>query len=664
MAKPKSVRATQFIAALYNQYKPVSGITLREHLGLINRLALMSVGRSKMVINTTLKLNSPNTYTYIERGDPNIRRIVLGGISIKKLGGLPDLFVSKEAMRAYFGIAIKVTYALDFHELGHILFTDMNSTFVQDEVEFKYQNFVHGIVNTIEDPVVEILTSRHFKKEFPKQTNPSVYFNTYKQTHFMPAGEKYTDDGTVGAFLQYILLLVRIGRKNIKNTNSIYEKYRKDLEEKLRDCLTEVRATPRLRKTVDLGKWIIENIKELHFETAPTVPHTERIAGSVPTGEMPPIDGIPGEGEGLPGEPPSGKKEKSEGAEETKKSEEDSESKSKGEDEPSKEEEKGKGAEDETPSEEEGLEEKEPEYAEDPEIEDEVFSDEIRDGSDHYWVKASEEFILKEDVLPYIDERIQKYQNEIVDISKFLSLFEGRKKPRMMSGFRSGKLDLKRAMQDEGKGGCDLNLFMRSQPRGRKTDLAISLLGDNSGSMRGEKSEICCDAMLALAQACEWAKVPFECNLFTKDRDVLEGTSITITLKEFEEPFDKMKAYFGISSSELSWKFESPAEIPIFRGNSEEVNLFYIWQKLRKNEHKNKLLIVTCDGSTTGSQDTLKRIIQEIEDDGITVIGIGVLCQAVAHIYPEHKLFGTTEQLKNELANYLTDTLTRYITNK
>ena len=70
--------------------------------------------------------------------------------------------------------------------------------------------------------------------------------------------------------------------------------------------------------------------------------------------------------------------------------------------------------------------------------------------------------------------------------------------------------------------------------------------------------------------------------------------------------------------------------------------------------------MVLCDGATTGSRDSLKRIIRQIEDDGIIVIGLGIMCSEVANIYPRHKLFASMEELERELPQYLIDTLSEY----
>ena len=130
--------------------------------------------------------------------------------------------------------------------------------------------------------------------------------------------------------------------------------------------------------------------------------------------------------------------------------------------------------------------------------------------------------------------------------------------------------------------------------------------------------------------------------------------------KDFEDEFAATKPYFGINSTSTIGYLSSIKKIPTFAGNSEEINLYYIWKRFQKVKHKTKILMVLCDGATTGSRDSLKRIIKQIEDDGIIVIGIGIMCSEVASLYPRHKLFNSAEELDRDLPQYLIDTLSEY----
>ena len=88
--------------------------------------------------------------------------------------------------------------------------------------------------------------------------------------------------------------------------------------------------------------------------------------------------------------------------------------------------------------------------------------------------------------------------------------------------------------------------------------------------------------------------------------------------------------------------------------------MFHIGEKFKRVKHKTKLMFVLCDGATTGSRDDLRKVILDLQSEGIVVIGIGILDNGVAGIYDNYKVFSTVEQLETELAPYLIDTLSQY----
>ena len=72
-------------------------------------------------------------------------------------------------------------------------------------------------------------------------------------------------------------------------------------------------------------------------------------------------------------------------------------------------------------------------------------------------------------------------------------------------------------------------------------------------------------------------------------------------------------------------------------------------------------MFVLCDGGTTGSRDSLRTVVQKMqEESGIIVIGIGILDTSVVGIYDNVKVFHTMKELEDELGPYLIDTLSQY----
>lgn len=658
----KAIKTTKILSCLYQDH-------LRDKIRWQNQLIMGSL------FNVGLTFNSRegSAYTTLTGKTKKNLRVVIGGGMVSKIAGLPETFSDKATLEPFFGPIVMAFYGLDYHEMGHAKFTDMTCDAIIKYKEPKYIGFLHSLFNILEDPIVEASMDMLYKDEFPYEIRPHVYFDYMIDQLFMSKGESYRDDGTQAGFLDYLLLNLRIGKDNIKGENKIFEKYRSDLMPLISDVIYEPDPTERIYKTITLGEWIIENITEFNWEMPEP---KEKISGKM-TGE--PVIPIPSKsrvsGGSIPGVPGSDEGEKGSGSEETPVSESDGKSGDKkpdgeSEDGPEesgdeKEDEPEEGEEEKPEEEESSTPERDPADDIDPNDEgiDDIFNDVIHDGDDHEWVVAKDEYEINnlDKINERLDQQIEQFIDCITDVSKFLKLFKGRVKPREIEGFTRGKLNLRRALKDDMVNGCDTKIFNQRVPRGQDKDLAVSLLCDNSGSMSGDKSEVCSRAAIALGQACEWSGIPFECNAFTKTEDSMYGTCITITEKSFDDSFEKVKPFFAINDSTLIRYLTPSRYIPTFRGNSEEINLYYIWKKFARVDHKTKLLFVLCDGATTGSRSDLKDIVRRIEiEDGIIVVGIGIMCSEVANIYPHHKLFSSQEDLEANLANYLIDTISKY----
>lgn len=655
-----AIKTEKFLSALYAS-------AIRDKLK--TRIAL--VGGPSRIINLTFDVRADGAWTSLDGRKKDRLRIYIGGQMVKKTANLPDQFTNKKTIKSLIEDIFKAFYALVYHELGHDIFTDMNSTEIIEYPEAKYRAFMHNVFNILEDQVIEYCMQLLFKKDFPYDVNPQVYFNFMIDSIFSPQGESYTDDKTQSGFLNYILLFLRIGEKKIRNKCEIFEKYRGDLIPLMKAVLQEPNGTKRVHNTVVLCEWIIKNITEFSWEMPAPDPKSILSGKTAKGAGIPaPSDGgfMPGgKGKGSPS--PEGSTSDKEGA--------GAESDDEDEEEPDKDEEEGKGGGGAEPDDKEDPEDdddgddddEDEDFGEgrvekeiDEDIYDEVFNDVLRDGDDHEWCIAKDEYeVVDGTLMDRINKIIDENTPTIKEVSDYLTLFKGRIKPIRTEGMTSGRLAVRRAIKEEISGGCNTRIFQRKLARGRDADLVVSLVTDNSGSMNGRKSQICSRACIMLAQACDWSGIPFEINAFTKTCDTDSGISFTITEKGFEDSFESSKPFLAINDSSLIGGLRSERYIPTFRGNSEEVNLYYIWQKFKKSKHKTKLMFVLCDGGTTGSRDSLRTVVRQMqEENGIIVIGIGILDTSVVGIYDNVKVFRTMEELENELAPYLIDTLSQY----
>ncbi len=654
--KTKTVSAEKMMAAVYNGYIVASGSTLREYL----RLKASVMGGSRNIA-VSFNAREGGAYTTLFGKDGKNLRIMLGGGLVKKITSMPNTFDEKSKIKPYISETVIAVMALFYHEMGHDLFTDMWDRSIQNYEKPQFRNLFHQIFNILEDAVIEAAISRHCKKYYFYDVQPKELFRWNIKKLFEPQAETYEDDGKITGFLNYLLLMLRCGRPKIKGSCIVFNKYEKEILDHIKGFLTEQDATKRIHKAIKFGEWIVDNIPEFDWSETPAPEEitagkfggTGKGGGSpMPTGaKASDGDSITKGGSGAADDDSEGDGDKEDPEDEEKGgSAPGSDSKEEGpEEEESGEDSESSGGEDRPP-----LEENEG----DEEIIDEVFNDFVHNGDDHEWIVAKDDVTYDNKVIDILDQQIEEFGDCINDVTKFLKLFKGRIAPRETTGFTSGRFDVRRAINSKMAGVPDVKLFKQKHERGKAVDLCVSLLCDNSGSMCGEKSVLCSRAALVLAQACDWANIPFECNAFTRTSDSYDGTSITIREKGFEDPFNEAKPFFALNDTTLQKYIRKENRFPTFQGNWEEVNLYYIWQSLKKVNHKKKLLIVLCDGATCGSTNDLKDIVRKIElEDNIFVLGIGIMCNTVADIYPHYRLFNSEKELNEELAPFLIDVI-------
>lgn len=649
-----AAKSTRIVSWMYSKH-------LREKLRTIDTMLIGPTVHFAL----SFRGSEDRAYTTLAGKDRDILRVVIGGKAVSSVACLPETFVDKKALKPYIGSIKAAFYGLNYHEMGHVLFTDMTLDAITKGLEPKYVGFGMSLFNIFEDPIIELAISKFMEERHPYDISPRKFFDLMKRNVFEPQCKEYRDNGDVGSFMQYLLLAFRCGRKAIDGTNAVYDKYSASLMPMIKGILSEEDATQRQVRTVELAKWIIDNVTEFDWEM-PEPKDAPRVSGaggkgipggapmSVPSGATSGMERGMGSGSG-DGKDADGDGKDGEGSEPDEGRGGESRPTDDGED---KDESRDEGK---PESKDEGGESGE--YGDGSDVmddADEAFDDLINSAYSHEFVVARDSFVPDDSATQRLDEQIASNEGCIQEVSKFLTLFKGRKKPRRISGFTSGRLDLRRAMNDDIRDGCDTKLFQRDIARGKAVDLAVSLVCDNSGSMCGDKSVLASTAALAVAQACDWSRIPFECSAFTKTWDSMDGTAITIVEKELDEPFQKAKPFFAINDSNLCRKLGNPDRVPVFKGNSEEVNLFHIWRKFRECGHERKLMFVFCDGCTTGSSESLRGVIDRMEADGIAVIGIGLLAPEVAKVYPRHRVFKSLDDMRDNLARFLVETVSDF----
>lgn len=569
-------------------------------------------------------------------------RICIGGAFIKNALGLQDRIKASDFNSALVRDIDRLFRGLYYHEVGHLRYTDMKDTRVFEYPEEELRPFVKKLSNILEDIAME---NFGMAVAFPYTKK---YFHFIIKKVFLPTCARYEDKEDAGSFLSFLLLKLRCG-KEFLGTNKFYSDNEKVLWPMIKDVLTEPNGTERITKTLVLAEWIFKNAP---FDCRFTTPDDIFIdVDWLTPGKSDPsrplkkderehsIDGGLGRDTGKG----SGCSSDDRGQDETDTCSFD----------PKSIDEIASG------SDTEDIEETY-DPTNDPALCDlEEISDSFNDVlgcADHYEIIAKQYFVGSDSVTNVLRDRIVKYGSLITAIKDAIAVYQSRIKPKYTPGFSNGKLSLKTVIKAKASGVPNAKPFMKKIESQVAPDLAICLVVDNSGSMEGNKSHICTNSSLALAQACELVKVPIEVSCFTEKCN----NAITIHIKSFNESLEQSLPYFGLLDSDLckSYSYDKD-EIPLFFGNIDEVNIYHIWKNFLKCPHKNKLMIVISDGETCGSSETLRNLVKDIEASGIHVIGLGIQSRAAASIYPDCKTFVSNESL-NELPEFMTDLLLKY----
>lgn len=231
-------------------------------------------------------------------------------------------------------------------------------------------------------------------------------------------------------------------------------------------------------------------------------------------------------------------------------------------------------------------------------------------------------------------------------------------------GQRRGKLhgpSLFRVLQG------DERVFSQKEVHKSK-DTAVTLLIDNSGSMRGSKMKTAMYAGYALSQTLERVKIAHEVIGFTTAD--WYGTPQAL-LDALEEEREKAAIHYHRTI---------PLAMPIYKSFDERIDatvknriayaanaqrglagnidgecLQYAAQRLGKRMEKRKVMIVLSDGMPAGDMagPHLKWVVEDLTKHGIECIGIGIEDDSVRDYYPKHVVLHDVNSLPGQVMGEL-----------
>lgn len=218
------------------------------------------------------------------------------------------------------------------------------------------------------------------------------------------------------------------------------------------------------------------------------------------------------------------------------------------------------------------------------------------------------------------------------------------KNEEYVGGLRRGKLNRRALVQaHQLKPGV-----YRRKEDSKAIDTAVTILVDLSGSMAGSKLALAQQAAIALSEALEGTGVVLEVLGFNRVRGLPHhirkalkeaqeagfqydrtDTINTVVFKAFDEPLRKAKRALGNMQRMMAGS------------NNDGESIEVAWSRLRVRPEDRHVMLVMSDGypvyySPTGKQQAhLRDVVNKVEHDGIDIIGIGIMSDAVKQFYPK-----------------------------
>jgi hypothetical protein len=202
----------------------------------------------------------------------------------------------------------------------------------------------------------------------------------------------------------------------------------------------------------------------------------------------------------------------------------------------------------------------------------------------------------------------------------------------------------------------------------KSKDTAVTLLIDNSGSMRGSKQKTAMFTGYALSTTLERVKIAHEVIGFTTGNYGNIPQALYDALEEEQEKSDVTfhrieplvlpvyKSFAEKIDSRVKGRIAYAANAQVgLSGNIDGECLQYAAQRLAKRTEKRKVMIVLSDGYPVGSMapQHLKWVVEDLTKHGIECIGIGIESDAVRDYYPKSVVLHNVNDLPGQVMGEL-----------
>jgi cobalamin biosynthesis protein CobT len=277
----------------------------------------------------------------------------------------------------------------------------------------------------------------------------------------------------------------------------------------------------------------------------------------------------------------------------------------------------------------------------------------------------------------WVDRMEEQIQGMVGPVSRNLErAFAARNKSLTQQGLKKGKLssnNLYRLVAGD-------DHIYKGKIEHKTRDIAVSLVIDCSGSMGGSKINTAMCSAWVMADVLQRLGV---------DCEIMGFTTGDLSSAHSRELYDELRDEY---SKGRSWDRTEPIRMPLFKsfrekfsntikarmasyahvqggmsGNIDGESVQYAYESLnrhaRKGKPKGRMMIVFSDGQPAAGVDGrklnahLKSTVKRIEADGVNIVGVGIMSNAVQHFYRKNVKLDNVEELPGIVLKELRDAL-------
>ena len=212
----------------------------------------------------------------------------------------------------------------------------------------------------------------------------------------------------------------------------------------------------------------------------------------------------------------------------------------------------------------------------------------------------------------------------------------------------------------------------RKRHESTSKDVAVELVVDASGSMRGAKVHLAVQSAYALSQVLERIGINHEVLCFTTGPVEGDPSALAEETRKIGRQFTRseglympiLKGFNERLNADVKKRFGWLPNSRIMRNNIDGECIEIALRRLLSRREAGKVMIVLSDGAPNAYGDSyamqihLKQVVKDVAARGVNVVGIGIMTDSVRQFYPQNIVINNVEELPDRVIKELRHLLT------